>query len=84
MLEGNKLVSDDKKVAEILRDYSVNVTASLAISEVKENLIKKNELPDPIDIAVNACKCHPSIQLIKQRVNASENCLSGMLQSRRY
>ena len=70
--EGNELVSD-KEVAELLNDYFVNITASLEISEVEENFTKTNEIRDPIDIAVNAYKRHPSIQLIKQMVTVSEN-----------
>ena len=72
LIDGYELVSDDKKVAEILNDYFVIITASLEISEVEENLTKTNELRDPLDIAVNAYKRHPSIQLIKQRVTVSE------------
>ena len=41
LLEGNEMVSDDKKVAEILNDDFVNITASLEISEVEENLKKQ-------------------------------------------
>ena len=48
LLEGNELVSDDKKVAEILSDYFVNITGSLKISEIEENLIETNQLCDPI------------------------------------
>ena len=72
LLEGDELVSDDKKVAEILNEYFVNITTSLEISGVEENLVKANEVSDPIDIAVNMYKSHPSIQLIKQRVTVSE------------
>ena len=72
LLEGDELVSEDKKVAEILNDYFVKITARLEISEVEENLIKTNELSDPINIAVNMYKRHPSIQLIKQRVTVGE------------
>ena len=34
LLEGDELVSDDKKVAEILNEFFVNITASLEISGV--------------------------------------------------
>ena len=54
------MVSDDKKVAEILHDYFVIITASLEISEVEENLTKTDKIWDPVDIAVNAYKRHPS------------------------
>ena len=61
-----------KKVAKILKDCFVNITASLEISEGEENLMETNEFRDPINVAVNMYKCHPSIQLIKQRVTVSE------------
>ena len=72
LTEGNELASDDKKVAEILTDNFVNTTASLEISEEEENLTKTNEIRNPIDIAVNAYKRHPSIQLRKERVTVNE------------
>ena len=43
LIEGNELVSDDRKVAEILNDYFVNITASREISEVEENLRKETK-----------------------------------------
>ena len=57
---------------EILNEFFVNITASLEISGVEENLVKTNGLRDPVDIAVNMYKRYPSIQLIKQRVTVSE------------
>ena len=72
LLEGEGLISDDRKVAEILNDYFVDITASLEISEVEENLMEANEFRDPIGVAVNMYTCHPSIQLIKQRVTVGE------------
>ena len=51
LLYGDELVSDDKKVAEILNEYFVNITASLKISGVEENLAKPNEVRDPANIA---------------------------------
>ena len=72
LLEGDELVSDGKKFAEILNEYFVNITASLEISGVEESLVKTNEVREPIDIAVNMYKRHPNIQLIKQRATVSE------------
>ena len=60
MLEGEELISDDKKVAKILNDYFVNIIASLEISEVEENLIETNKFRDRIDVAVN---CTNAIQV---------------------
>ena len=39
---------------------------------LEENVVKTNEVRDPIDIAVNMYKRHPSIQVLKQRVTVSE------------
>ena len=66
--EGVELISDDKNVAEKLNNYFVNITASLELSEVMENLIELGKLLDPTDIAINMYKCHPSVRSIKQRV----------------
>ena len=42
LLEGEELISDHKKVVEILNDYFVRIAASLEISEVEDNLIETN------------------------------------------
>ena len=56
LLESEELISDDKQVAEVLNDYFINITASLEISEVEENLMDTNEFRDPIGVAVNTHK----------------------------
>ena len=35
VLEGDELVSDDGKIAKVLNDYFVNITAGLEISEMR-------------------------------------------------
>ena len=38
LLEGDGLISDDRKIAKILDDYFVNITAGLEIAEIGQNL----------------------------------------------
>ena len=64
LLEGDELVSDDKRVAENLNDYFVNITASLEISEVEQNFTKTNKSSEPAVIALDTYKSHKSIRLI--------------------
>ena len=41
LLEGDALVSGDRRVAEILNNYFINITASLEISEEEQNFTKQ-------------------------------------------
>ena len=77
LLEGDELISDDEKIAKILNDYFVDVTAGWKIAEVEQNLTKTNESCDPVDVAIEMYKIdmytrHPSIKLIKQKTEARE------------
>ena len=66
LLEGDEPVFQDEKVAEILNDYFVNITAGLEASELEQNLTKTNRSCDPVDIAIDKYNSHPNIQLIRQ------------------
>ena len=52
-LEGDELVSDDEKIAKILNDYCVNITARLEIPEIEKNLRKTNKSCDLVDVAID-------------------------------
>ena len=68
LLENNKLVNDNRAVANIFNDYFVIITDSLDIPTVSENLTPTNEISGPLDIALTKYKSHPSVKLIKERV----------------
>ena len=68
LLENNELVNDNRAVANIFNDYFVSITDSLDIPTVSENLTPTYEIRDPLDIALTKYESHPSIKLIKERV----------------
>ena len=68
LLENNELVNDNRVVANIFNDYFVSITDILDIPTVSENLTPTNEISDPLDIALTKYKFHPSVKLIKDRV----------------
>ena len=68
LLENNELVNDNRAVANIFNDYFISITDSLDIPTVSKNLTPTNEISDPLDIALTKYKSHPSVKLIKERV----------------
>ena len=68
LVENNEIITDNKKNAEIMNNYFVNITHNLNIPESILEKIPRNtdvECLDPIDqILLNYCK-HPSILKIK-------------------
>ena len=68
LLENNELVNDNSVVANIFNDYFASITDSLDIPTVSENMTATNEIKDPLDVALTKYKSHPSVKLIKERV----------------
>ena len=62
LLENDKVVSNDRAVADIFNDYFVNITGSLDISDTNLNLLSTDGIDDPADIAVRKHSLHPSIK----------------------
>ena len=68
LLENNELVNDNRAVTNIFNDYFVSITDSLDIPTVSENLTPTYEIRHLLDIALTKYQSHPSIKLIKERV----------------
>ena len=72
LLENDKVVSDDRAVADIFNDYFVNITGSLDIADADSNLLSTDGIDDPVDIAVRKYSLHPSIKRIQETFNHSQ------------
>ena len=66
--EGNKIVSEDKEVADILNTYFSESVDSLDIGENKFIINSADHIVDPIERAIFKYKNHPSILEIRARV----------------
>ena len=72
LLENDKVVSDDRAVADIFNDYFVNITGSLDIADADLNLLSTDGIDEPVDIAVRKYSLHPSIKRIQKNFNHSQ------------
>ena len=72
LLENDKVVSNDRAVADIFDDYFVNITGSLDIVDADLNLLSTDGIDDPVDIAVRKYSLHPSIKRIQENFNNSQ------------
>ena len=71
MVENDKILSNDKEIAECFKNYFSDVTRSLDIKEwptPDDNAI----FYDDVDKAINKYKNHPSIVKIKEK-NGSDS-----------
>ena len=83
LLEDDELVSGDEKIAKIIKDYFVNITAEVDIAEIEKHLIKINKSSEPVDVAIDMNKSHPSIHLSRQKIEKEINSLSNKFPWRR-
>ena len=68
LVENDKLLKDDKDIAEEMNNFSKNAVLTL---HIKENYYITNQnipyITDPIEKATGKYKFHPSILLIKEK-----------------
>ena len=69
LIEANKIISEDKMVAEKLNNYFENAAKTLEIIENRDILTPITGIYDPIDIAIKKYENHPSILVIKGKVS---------------
>ena len=71
IVKDNKIISEDKEVAETLNSFFQNAVNSL---NIKENAYLTNPTTsiNPVDIAVKKFECHPSILKIRDTVAPSQ------------
>ena len=69
LVQNNNIVSDEKDISENFSDFFQNTISELHIESNQNILSDTNDLTDPIDIAIQKFKYHPSIQMIKENVS---------------
>ena len=70
MIEDERIISKDEKVAETLNNYFVTVTESLGLKENSEIITSTEGITDPIDQALIKYSNHPSIKKIRSLVQS--------------
>ena len=64
----SKIITNDSEIAEIINESFTNITKTMDIAAGQCLLVPTDHLLDPIEIAVEKYKYHPSIQKIKDKV----------------
>ena len=73
LMENDLKVPDDYEIAETFKIFFENAVKNFNVSGDNDSLSPIFRLDNPVDIAVEKFKYHPSITLIKSNVNASNN-----------
>ena len=73
LVDEDNIISEDSEVAEVLNNFFDNAVKDLKINENQYILSNTNGIDNPVDIAVEKYKNHPSILTIKANVSSS-NC----------
>ena len=68
LVEGDEVISDEKKVADTFSDFFDQAVSSLDLKENSDILNKVEDQSDPVDKALHKFKDHPSIIEIKNQV----------------
>ena len=72
LVEGGNIISNDEEVAQKLNDYFSNSVKSLEIPTNSYLTNPTEHLSDPLDIAIEKFKSHPSVLKIGERVQNSQ------------
>ena len=73
LVQGNNIISNEKDISESFSSFFQNTVSELNIN-IDENLLSStDDLTDPIDIAIQKFKNHPSIRLIKENTTSAPN-----------
>ena len=74
LVDDNEIITDDKRNAEVMNDYFVNITQNLNIPEfAAEKIPVEIQCIDPIDEIILNYREHPSIKKISAIINQDEN-----------
>ena len=68
LVENEKLITNDNEIAEIFNEFFTNITKTIDIAPSECTVVPTDHLLDPVEIAVEKFKYHPSIQKIKDKV----------------
>ena len=68
LLDNGTVVSDDSEIANIFKNFFKNAVTSLNLKCDETLISDTSNLDDPVDIAIEKFKNHPSINLIRENV----------------
>ena len=72
MVQGNKIISEDKDVAETFNSFFINSRKSLNISENQMLLTRNSHITNPLGKVIKKFENHPSIIEIKRNVTVDK------------
>ena len=73
LLEKDKILRDDNEVAKEFHSYFNSIVSSLGITENKYTIQKNIPSSEPIDKVIMKFQFHPSIPLIKSKINTNNS-----------
>ena len=73
MVSDNKIVSDDLEIAEKFNEFFKNAVHNLNLSSNEDLLLFTTHLSDPVQIAIEKYKNHPSILTIQNNVTTDQS-----------
>ena len=74
VMEIEKIVSEDRAVADIMNEYFSTITESMNIASGNENQLSVVGISDPVTAAIDKYCYHPSVLLIKGHFSIVEAC----------
>ena len=80
LMEHEKIVSEDRAVADILNEYFSTITESLKIAGSNENQLFVVGISDPVTAAIEKYCYHPSVLLIKATTEVPKHVVPNGLQ----
>ena len=78
LIDKNNIISKENDVAEVLNNFFDNAVKQLNINENRYLLSDTYGIEDPVDIAVEKFRLHPSIVAIKENVLSSDFCFKNV------
>ena len=73
MVSDDKIFSDDLEIAEKFKGFFKNTVNNLNLSSNEDLLLSTMYLPDPVQIAIEKYKNHPSILTIQHNVTIDQS-----------
>ena len=72
LVSDDEIFSDDLEIAEKFKEFFKNTVNNLNLSSSEDLLLSTMYLPDPVQIAIEKYKNHPSILTIQHNVTIDQ------------
>ena len=79
LVDNNSIISSDIEIAEKLNTFFSNVVKELNIKIKKDLLCDVSNINDPVERAIQKCKNHPSIRMIKETFDNDKTFLFDLV-----